>query len=714
MLSLLLRTGCLWLLLFGLLPSPTLPAQPLRLMQEVPVRQQGRGLPLAWAGGLNQPQFSQADLDGDGRQDLFVFDRAGDLPLVLLGDPAQPGGYRYAPEAADWFPPMRFWALLRDFDCDGRADLFTASDNNSIRVLRNTGGTGTPVFVPYRASLQLPDGSDIFVSNVDLPAIDDADGDGDPDLITFDPAGSYVMWFENTGGCDSLHLVVNTACWGSFQEAGLSSDITLHVSCKRGSGYGLRHAGSTLCLFDPDGDGVQDLLLGDLNSERLAYLHNGGTPAVADMDAVVPQYPTAAPVALRQFVAAFRIDADADGTPDLVVAPNGTDVSLNAQSVWYYRNTGTPAQWQLDLQSTALLQGDMIDLGERAKPAFFDYDSDGLPDLVVGCYLYRVEAGQERSSLALFRNTGTAQAPAFQLVQTDYLGLSTFFSPPRFALHPAFGDLDGDGDADLLLGDEEGELHFFRNTAPAGATAQFVLAAATLGGIDVGGHAAPQIADLDGDGLPDLLVGERSGNLNFFRNGGTAQVAAFPVQDAAFGGVDVQPGCCTGFSVPHAFRTATGAWELLVGSEFGDLRHYTGLDKLDSTFTLQTLHYGGIRAGAYLAPAAADLGGGPVWVVGNGRGGLGLYGSAGTSAVAAQRPPWRVHTWRAGAYAYLRAEAGEPLAATVWDMQGRALWQGEVSAAATQIDVQDWPRGLYVLVCRDGQGWAWHEKLLWP
>ncbi|RZK52387.1 MAG: VCBS repeat-containing protein, partial [Hymenobacter sp.] len=81
-----------------------------------------------WAGGLNTPQFSPIDLDGDGQLDLYAFDRETNRNYTFLNVAATGGGRRYqlAPDYAAAFPAdLQSWALLRDYDCDGRADLFT-------------------------------------------------------------------------------------------------------------------------------------------------------------------------------------------------------------------------------------------------------------------------------------------------------------------------------------------------------------------------------------------------------------------------------------------------------------------------------------------------------------------------------------------------------------------------------------------------------------
>ncbi len=64
----------------------------------------------ALAGGLNQPQFSNFDFNGDGKLDLFVFDRTGNKVLVFIsettpgtGSSAATIAYRYDPSYEQFF-----------------------------------------------------------------------------------------------------------------------------------------------------------------------------------------------------------------------------------------------------------------------------------------------------------------------------------------------------------------------------------------------------------------------------------------------------------------------------------------------------------------------------------------------------------------------------------------------------------------------------------
>lgn len=620
-----------------------------------------------WAGGANFVQFSTIDLDFDNKKDLFMFDRSGQRVSTFINTgSAGQVGYRYKPGLVYKFPEMQNWALLRDYDGDGKEDIFT-NYSGGVRVFRNISTPGAGIkFVMVKSALQSNYGVSVlglFVSPADIPAIDDIDGDGDMDILTFSLLGSCMEYHQNQsvelyGVPDSLgSFKLKTDNWGHFRENANNNAVTLNDSCdtvrvdlleleglelpymhpEEGPDEPLRHQGSTETTYDLDSDGDKDLLLGDIAYTNVVQLTNGGNAQLAQMssfDLNFPSYNTS--VNIELFPGTFMVDVNNDGKADLLSSSNVSLSGENFKGIAYYQNNGNGTQHTFSYVEKDFLQGDMIDVGEYALPCFFDYNNDGLMDLVVGNYGYYQSAAVYKSGLALFKNIGTPNHAVFKLVSTNWCNLS---AQNIYFMAPTFGDLDGDGKKDLVTGDRTGNIWLFKNIASTTDTCIFSPVPNAFAGIDVGGYSTPQLYDLDKDGLLDLVVGEKNGNLNFFKNTGTANAYQFATtpQNSDLGQIDIIDETFSnfGYSIPCVYDSA-GVTNILVGAERGTVFHYTNIDgNLNGVFTLQDSVFARFdQLGMFAAPTIADINN-DGWLdvaIGNLSGGVALYSGVDTLA----------------------------------------------------------------------------------
>ncbi|MES2836756.1 MAG: T9SS type A sorting domain-containing protein [Bacteroidota bacterium] len=607
----------------------------------------------AWAGGINYAQFGAIDLNLDGIKDLVVFDRTGNkISTYLNGGTANTVDYKYTTAYKANFPKISNYMLVYDYNCDGKEDFFTYAPGGMACYKNISNATDGLKFEKVsdliKSTFCSSQNLNLYVSSVDLPALVDMDNDGDMDVLTFSILGSYVEYHENQskelyGVCDSLIFVQQNKYWGNFYENSSNNTCVLNVPARpctdlpEGGGIinspitddnakSINHAGSTLFAIDLDADGDKELMLGDVSHTNIVMLTNGGDATTSNITAQIDSFPSnSTKVNIPIFPGSFQLDVNNDGVKDLLFSPNAGNGSENNKSVWYYKNTGTNALPVFEYQQNNFLQNDMIEIGEGAYPNFVDYDADGLLDIAIGSSGYYQSNGSLKSKLAVFKNIGTTIKPKFQLINYDYSNISQH---NLVGFYPTFGDLDADGDKDIIAGLSDGSLCYFENTAASGNAANYVLISTSYQAIDVGQSATPQLVDVDRDGMLDLLIGERSGNVNYYRNKGTSTNAVYNLISSTFGEVNVSPfGNIIGYSSPRLFDNA-GVYTLFSGSDEGGINRYINIDgNLTNAFDRKDSTYininEGIRSSIDIADITGD--GNPEMIIGNYAGGISFY-----------------------------------------------------------------------------------------
>lgn len=597
-----------------------------------------------WLGGLDLPQFSGGDINRDGNEDILIFDKKANKVLVLLKN--DDGSYKYAPDLESVFPVIRDFALFRDYNCDGLVDIFCQT-NGGIQVYKQNLVAGEINFELVEDQIKFDyNGFPINLYNVngDIPGIEDVDGDGDLDIVVFPLLSGSVGLYRNISqesgyGCDSLIYEEYASCWGYFKENNANNQIDFDISCKGGGNNGptlsgaAKHIGSTILLFDPNEDNKMDMLLGDVSFNSLVYLENDNTSLDAHMDinAVDYTYPSYDTIAnVEVFPAAFYLDVTNDGKKDLLVAPcSNDDPSVNTTSSWLYENTGDLNEPFSFVKKNFLID-ECIDLGSYSFPTFFDHNGDGLLDLIVANGNIFQTLGSTISTLHYYENVGTDTLPLFELKDENYLNFRSFNSS---FLRPTFGDLDNDGDLDLIIGDREGYLNYFENTAGVGNPAVFSQNQLQYFNIDVGDFAHPQLIDVNNDSLLDLVVGRAAsmGNIAYYWNFGTVSSPMYSVDSVnnAFGNVTTnEPGFLHGYSSPFVLKTDTQDY-LYTGSDLGYISKYLiNPDSLKSgTFYMEAPNLLASKVGIRTNVSILDINndGASDYFIGNSRGGVSFY-----------------------------------------------------------------------------------------
>jgi hypothetical protein len=687
----------------------------------------------AWAGGLNTPQFSSIDLDNDGRQDLFAFDHESSRVYTFL-NVASPGTaagrrWQYAPQYESIFPDsLRNWVLLRDYDCDGRPDIFTYTNGSNIAVLRNVLVNGRPSFQlatrQLRFSGNFTGTANLNIGGYNLPAIQDVNGDGKLDIMSYDFIASVVIeQYINTspGTCGSALTFSRVATqWGGLRACGSCAEFGIGTATCFTAPRTLHTGGHSLLLVDLDGDGDQDLLDGRDNCPELASLLNQGTTAapLLTQAGISASFPSAAtPARVPVFPAGYLLDANFDGTMDLVVAPNmlnntADHVSMR-NNVQLFTNAATTGAPIYSNQAAGFLQNTMIDVSEGAAPTLGDIDGDGLPDLLIGNQADRVN-NVYRAALAYYRNVGTRTRPVFQLVSRDYLGLS---AQNLLGLKPMLVDLNRDGALDLTYaawGLATNRVAYILNTARAGlpavfdpATVQYLKGQAsstatppalTDGTLPYTQGDIPFFTDVDNDGFVDLLMGtnevrEPGMALRYFRNRGRGPLdSAFVLVNNDFGRIRDADGARPANLAPAvADFDGDGLPDLVTADDSGLLRFFSNYRAQNATlFTERTdLIYNPLKATyeptrlgleefAHYGLAATDLNGdgAPELLVGTQAGGLLSFGTINrtlTATRAEAAAALALNIYPNPATATATVETAQPTRLVVLDLSGRTV-----------------------------------------
>lgn len=457
--------GRLLLVALAMWPASASAQSPWRFTEITP----GCGLEFRMTCGA-EPSRYILEVDGGGVA-LLDYDNDGDLDIFLangaaLESPEQgPGSRLYANRGDATFEDVTArvglsvtrWAMgaaVGDADGDGWDDLYVTCYGPDI-LLKNDckpGGSGRFVDVTEVAGVADPRWGT-------SAAFGDTDGDGDLDLyvanyLIFDvknppdrtgklfkgvevmagPAGlpsEHDAFYENLGD-------------GRFRDVTTASGI---VEKTQGYGLGVR-------MFDFDADGRLDIFVGNDSTENFLFRNLGGGH-FQDV-AVVSGIAANAEGSTQATMGIALGDVDGNGFVDVFTTNFSSDTDtlhLNLGDGFFDDRT---SQYGLGLVSRPFLSW---------GAGFYDFDLDGDEDLFIASGHVYPEArthnidSEYEQPVRLHERRG----PRFER-RTD---LGDMFAKKYSGRATAFGDLDGDGDVDIVMTTLNGPVHIFRNDIAA-------------------------------------------------------------------------------------------------------------------------------------------------------------------------------------------------------------------------------------------------------
>jgi len=507
-------------------------------------------------GGTYRPKPAFGDLDGDGDPDLLIGDQQAGVAGFRNNGSSKAASWTFL--GSNYMNTSYTLSLCTpafcDIDADGDMDVFIGSRNQSILFYRNDVG-----------SFAAPE--DFAPTYTEAPTFGDLDGDGDFDMLV---GGRYygAMYFRNDGTPQNPQMTFVGDCFG------ISS--------------GLRDQAFPE-LVDIDGDGDLDCLLGACSEyedqgNSIYFYENTGTKTAPQftlrdtdfLEATSKHEPTRSDMTMR------AVDLDGDWDYDLVLADymrilgvyKNTGSSTNPVWTWepgllpqiesyalgthcfydidddgdldlfygtwpksigFYRNVGSPtnAVWKLENEKCATIP-DSIVCYQAYSPKICDIDGDGDGDLFVA-----VSDGNVNSWIFMFENIGTPAEPAWSDDPAHYANRWQDISYSNWFYGFAFGDLDNDGDFDIVAPQSSPDAYIalYQNIGSANVpqyAAPVLLVTPEFSPVYAHGHkAVPFLSDMDNDGDLDLLVaatahsGQSVTWVNYWENKGTPSACDF-------------------------------------------------------------------------------------------------------------------------------------------------------------------------------------------
>ncbi|HLP11974.1 MAG TPA: T9SS type A sorting domain-containing protein [Flavobacteriales bacterium] len=258
---------------------------------------------------------------------------------------------------------------------------------------------------------------------------------------------------------------------------------------------------NTPSFTDLDSDGDFDLMVSDTTGGNLLYFKNSGTASVPAYDPVAINPFSLTPAPLPYVSSPAFADLDNDGDQDLMLGGNGGDL-------YYYQNTGTSTAPNFAAPVTNPFS--LANIGTYlATPDFADLDNDGDFDMITGGY---------DAVVRYFPNTGTASSPSFDPAIPNPFGLVSTGVPPVIT-DVSFGDLDGDGDIDILSGGyyDAGNFYYFENSGTPTAPSFGPAVTNPFNLLPIPNLVNwPDMVDLDNDGDMDIMCGTYSGDFYYY------------------------------------------------------------------------------------------------------------------------------------------------------------------------------------------------------
>lgn len=479
----------------------------------------------AFNGGYNSPAIDAQDFTADGLIDLVMMNSDNQLKFYKNSY-----NFNFVPLTENYFlnaNPNRFVRFI-DIDSDGDYDLFSVDANANLTIQKNNGKN----LLLRNEKIITNLGYSINIPITAIPAFTDIDADNDLDLFigTFDGA---VTFYENIGTKNDFNFKYITSKFGGI------SVVESNFLNKKDNLQSL-HGASSIAFGDIDSDGDNDLFFGDYFLNGLLIFKNIGTPTSPQFNAQTPDTAFGNygdKLLTLGFNTPIIRDFDGDNDVDLIVCSLKATEIYN--TLYLFENKGT--QSMPNFKQANILQNSELDFGSSSAPIFIN-DKLKKGFLTFGENEFRFYSELKTQPELVFlegdrygpTNPHFSSLPAVadidddgiaDILSADIYGILSFwqikngryqvvknlmFDTLMFGqrVSPLFFDIDFDNDFDLLFGTSKGRILFYKNV---GSKSKMILekyqTPATLDSIRCGKDYSLCSGDINGDNLPDILLG---------------------------------------------------------------------------------------------------------------------------------------------------------------------------------------------------------------
>jgi hypothetical protein len=590
--------------------------------------------------GTNPVSVAIGDVDGDGKPDLAIVNRGSNTVSVLRNTATSgsitTGSFAARVDFATGASPNA--VAIGDIDGNGKPDLAVANQgSNTVSVLRNTSGIGSISAGSFAARVDFPTGT-----SPHAVAMGDLDGDSKPDLVVTNRAshtvsvlrnnaivgiigaGSFAFRVDFTTGTNPVSIAICDIDGDYYSDLAVLNQGSHSVSVLRNSGN-VGYIGFTsfeskvdfttgtnpvsLAVGDLDGDSKPDLAVANQVANTVSVFRNiaiNGNISAGSFAAKVDFPAGTTPISLNIG------DLDGDSKPDLAAANNGSN------SVSVLRNADLPPTVS-SFTPISGKPGDTITIsGTNLNPTaannlvLFGATRATIPAATANSITAIVPAGATYAPITLFDTVSGLAAnsrgkfiptysPAKKTITTaDFSPGQNFTNgfPYRFS-SIAIADLDGDGKPDLVTTNmspnvNKNTVSIFRNTSSSGSIGPGSFDARV--DIQLGGDTPHDVAigDLDGDGKPDLAMALQFGIVVIRNTSSSGSIGAGNFDSRLYIELRNRP-----FSVAIDDLDGDGKPDLAVAN-FG-MTGYTGFDAGSVTVFRNTSTIGSLGKGSFAA-----------------------------------------------------------------------------------------------------------------